>query len=602
MAPMRLLKADIRAKMISLALAAAGMLGACSSAKKTIADTVLSPADQYRYDTYFIEAVNQEQQGNYDVAFDLLQHCLSISPRSSSVLYELSAYYTALGEKEKALQYMQQAAENDKENYWYRENLAQAYYDNRQYSEATAIYEDMYKRFPKRAPELLTKLIELYRATEQYDKEIHAITELEERFGVTEETSMAKFRTYWSMGNEEAAFEEMENLVQSHPGDAYYSLMFADVCLNYSRFDDALKVYQELLAEEPDNDLASIGLANYYEKIGRDSLAYAMIDSLIVNGRMPDERRAQLTLQLVSRLEQRKDSVAIMDLFHRSLSVPQTSPEQAKLCAAYFLQHHQPDSVVTPVLYQILRLEPDNEDALKQLLYYAVQHNDTEDVHRCSQALLAYYPDELYAYYYLIITALRNDDIDKAIEWCREGISHINEESNTELCLDLYSSLGDLCIRQGDVEAGFFAYDSALVYNPAATGVLNNYAYNLSLAQRDLDKAEEMSSVTIKKEPSNSTYLDTYAWILYQKKRYSEAQIYINQALQNDTTQSAVLLDHAGDIAYQLGSVDEAVELWKKALSTQQQKQKEADAIVNDDEKGLISKLQKKIRQRKCIP
>ena len=112
---------------------------------------------------------------------------------------------------------------------------------------------------------------------------------------MTEETSMAKFRTYWSMGNEEAAFEEMENLVQSHPGDAYYSLMFADVCLNYSRFDDALKVYQELLAEEPDNDLASIGLANYYEKIGRDSLAYAMIDSLIVNGQEIDTKRMIIT-------------------------------------------------------------------------------------------------------------------------------------------------------------------------------------------------------------------------------------------------------------------------------------------------------------------
>ncbi|MBR5963298.1 MAG: tetratricopeptide repeat protein [Bacteroidaceae bacterium] len=578
------------------------MAGACTSVRKAASDTELSVADRYRYDMYFIEAINQEQQENYDAAFDLLQHCLSISPKSSSVLYELSTYHTALGEKEKALEYMKQAAENDKENYWYRESLAEAYYNNRQYDEAVSLYEDMYKSFPKRAPELLTKLIELYQATEQYEKEVEAIAELENRFGVTEQTSFEKFRAYWNMNDEQAAFQEMEKLAQSHPNDSYYSLMFADVCVNYARYDEALKVYREVLAEEPDNDLASIGLANYYEKIGQDSLAYAMIDSIIVNGHIPDERRVQLTLQLVSRLEQRKDTVAIMDLFNRSLAVPQTSPEQAKLCAAYLIQHHQPDSVVTPVLYQILQLEPDNEDALKQLLYYAVQHNDTEDVHRCSKALLSYYPDELYAYYYLIITALRNDDNKKAIEWCREGIAHINEESNTDLCLDLYSSLGDLYIREGDMEAGFNAYDSALVYNPAAVGVLNNYAYNLSLVQQDLDKAEQMSSVTIKKEPANSTYLDTYAWILYQKERYEEANMYISQALQNDTTHSAVLLDHAGDIAYRLGDVEKAVDFWRQALSAYQEKMAQKDAIVNDDEKGLLNKLKKKIRQRKCIP
>ena len=132
--------------------------------------------------------------------------------------------------------------------------------------------------------------------------------------------------------------------------------------------------------------------------------------------------------------------------------------------------------------------------------------------------------------------------------------------------------------------------------------MLNNYAYNLSLVQQDLDKAEQMSSVTIKKEPANSTYLDTYAWILYQKERYEEANMYISQALQNDTTHSAVLLDHAGDIAYRLGDVEKAVDFWRQALSAYQEKMAQKDAIVNDDEKGLLNKLKKKIRQRKCIP
>ena len=60
---------------------------------------------------------------------------------------------------------------------------------------------------------------------------------------------------------------------------------------------------------------------------------------------------------------------------------------------------------------------------------------------------------------------------------------------------------------------------------------LNNYAYFLSLDAKDLKKAEKMSYRSITAEPNNSTYLDTYAWILYQQGRYEEARIYIEQAL-----------------------------------------------------------------------
>ena len=59
-----------------------------------------------------------------------------------------------------------------------------------------------------------------------------------------------------------------------------------------------------------------------------------------------------------------------------------------------------------------------------------------------------------------------------------------------------------------------------------------------------------MSFKTIKAEPKNSTYLDTYAWILYMEGRYAEAQIYIEQAVQNmdETQDNSVILEHAEKI------------------------------------------------------
>ena len=106
-------------------------LSGCGTTRKAAspAMSLLSEEEQRRYDYYYLEAVNQRQQENYDVAFDLLQHCLSICPTAPTALYELAAYYGAMGDKEKALSLMQQAVTSDPTNFWYQESLAEAYYN-----------------------------------------------------------------------------------------------------------------------------------------------------------------------------------------------------------------------------------------------------------------------------------------------------------------------------------------------------------------------------------------------------------------------------------------------------------------------------------------
>ena len=110
--------------------------------------------------------------------------------------------------------------------------------------------------------------------------------------------------------------------------------------------------------------------------------------------------------------------------------------------------------------------------------------------------------------------------------------------------------MGDILHQQGQAEEAFAAYDSCLVWKEDNIGCLNNYAYYLSERGERLSKAEEMSYKTIKAEPKNSTYLDTYAWILYMEKRYAEAKIYIEQAVQNldEGQDNSVILEHADKI------------------------------------------------------
>jgi predicted negative regulator of RcsB-dependent stress response len=63
------------------------------------------------------------------------------------------------------------------------------------------------------------------------------------------------------------------------------------------------------------------------------------------------------------------------------------------------------------------------------------------------------------------------------------------------------------------------------------------------------------------------TYLDTYAWVLYQQGKYEEALHYLSLALADEKSQSSAVWEHHGDVLFRLGRIKEAVESWKKAIA-----------------------------------
>ena len=148
--------------------------------------------------------------------------------------------------------------------------------------------------------------------------------------------------------------------------------------------------------------------------------------------------------------------------------------------------------------------------------------------------------------------------------------------------------LGDLYHEANRVDDAYAAYEKAIGYNGSNLLCLNNYAYFLSQDGVQLDKAAEMSKRTIEAEPENATFLDTYAWILYQQEQYTQAKIYIDQTmkLSEESPENATLFDHAGDIYYRCGEVDMAIAYWKKALK------------LTEDQK-LQQKLKAKVNKRK---
>lgn len=579
-------------------LAACGTAGSSSKGKPSAvqSEETLTPEQRRKFDYFFLEAVCKKEAGEYAAAYELFQHCLYIAPQSAAALYEISRFHMFLGQEQKGEQDLKQAVQGEESNFWYKQTLASYYENKRDFPKAISVYEDMSEQFPSRLEPLMS-LVELYGQTKDYPKVVDALSRLEELDGKSEQISMEKFRTYLLMEEKDKAFAEIENLSKEYPYDMRYQTILGDVYLNNNKPDEALAVYRRILNDDPGYAPALISMATYYQKTGNDSLYRAQLDTILVNDDVQTDMKLEIMRQMILQSEQTtKDSTQIIALFKRILQRPQPNADVAMLCAQYCVTK-QMESEAIPALEQVLALDPENKPARLQLMSYAINEKRLDDVINIARPALDYNPDALEFYYYMGVAYYQQDKPEKALEVFNRGVKQVNEKSDKNIVSDFYAIMGDIYHTKGQAAEAYAAYDSSLVYKPDNINTLNNYAYYLSVEQKELDKAEEMSYRTVKAQPENDTYLDTYAWILFEKGKYTEARIYIEQALRNGGEKSRVILEHAGDIYYFAGDKEKALDFWKKADGMEVS---EADGSTPPTAKEK-QRLKKKIALKKYI-
>jgi tetratricopeptide (TPR) repeat protein len=203
-----------------------------------------------------------------------------------------------------------------------------------------------------------------------------------------------------------------------------------------------------------------------------------------------------------------------------------------------------------------------NFEVWENLLYLEVQMEQYDNVISHSDQALEMFPNQNKIYYFNGFANLQKRNYQEAIgalEQCKRLSS-----SNPKVVAEVNSLLGDAYNATKAYDKSDKAYEDALSTDPNNEAVLNNYSYYLALRKTNLEKAERMSSLLIKNNPDDPTYLDTYAWVLYSRQKYRDARKAIERAISTGNA-NATHFEHYGDILFQLGDVTGAVQQWEKA-------------------------------------
>ncbi|MDQ6758300.1 MAG: tetratricopeptide repeat protein [Acidobacteriota bacterium] len=151
---------------------------------------------------------------------------------------------------------------------------------------------------------------------------------------------------------------------------------------------------------------------------------------------------------------------------------------------------------------------------------------------------------------------------------------------------------GSMLERQKNYDAAEAEFRKVLELNPDNGSALNYFGYMLADRNVRLTEAHDMIKKALDHDPNNGAYLDSLGWVLFRMNKLDEAERSLRRSLEL-MSKDPTVHDHLGDVYFRAGKIREAIAQWQTSLKEWQvSPPSEVDPVE-------ISKVQKKLDSAK---
>lgn len=212
------------------------------------------------YQDSFYESLKQKGIENYDKAIVSLEKCIKLKPNDAVAYFELGKNYLALKEYRNAQDAFEKATQLNPKNKWFWLGIYDVSFETKNYPLAIEtiqkiiVFDEEYK----------DDLISLYMITNQYDKALVAINEMNEKFGKSSDREIYKNQIL-SQGKYQNA--EIGNLIDQIKKNPKEESNYVNLIFLYSKgeeTDKALEVAKQLAKEIPNSEWGQVSLFKGY--------------------------------------------------------------------------------------------------------------------------------------------------------------------------------------------------------------------------------------------------------------------------------------------------------------------------------------------------
>lgn len=529
------------------------------------------------YQYALIEAVKQKNLGNIPGAIELYKMVLEENSNVAVAHYELGTLYALMDNREKSVNHLETAVTMDPGNKWYFESYVDVLLMIQDFKTAQRLLKERISA-DKENVDHLYKLANVYFLDNKSRKAIKTLEKIEKEHGLSEKITLLKANIYEKKGDYKKALSEVEAILGRFPESVQFHVVAAELAMSSKDEDLAAMYYREVFDLDSLNIYALTNLTDYYREKKEFENSFFYLDKSFQSDEIDyDKKMAILSFYLSDEYFSRNYGKELENLLVTMMNKYPDRRDVHLFASDFFIQNMKYREALDALL-PLLNKNQEKYALWRQGILLANATGRTEDLLKITSTAVEMYPDSAEMIFYKGIAEYENEKYEAVIHtFSNEHLARVDDrELNSQARMLLAESYHQL--EMYEVSDSIFR--EIIRSEPDNYLVMNNFSYYLSLREESLDEAERLSRITIEKEPQNGTYLDTYAWILYKRGEFEEAEKYIMQALKWGGEGDLEVNLHAAEIHKALGNIPMARAFYQKAL------------ILGGDKEELIRKLE----------
>jgi tetratricopeptide (TPR) repeat protein len=552
------------------------VFASCGSKKAT----VVTDENHAKFQQYFFEGEKAKMAGNFEIAINYFNTALKYE-QVSAAHYEISKLSSQLPKFEKmGRDHIRIAVEMEPTNPWYLQDLA--YYEVYGGNIKEGIKNfDLAVKYSANPVPVLNEYLNVIGSYDMNQASL-VLAQLSAIQGEDEDIARKRFELLSLQGKFKEAGIVLEDFEKKNKvEDAYYFYLLEFYRENNLK-EEASKWLKHMKEVIPNNGKLLLEDSGELANAGNDAKSYELLKKSITSGDLGWYDAIDVLKKYEELAEQdEKFKKPLWEIF--DLTFNQFKSEYQCLVQLSFVANHQDNFVRQEDMLRLAVALYKSDVMVWQFLLENQKHlRKWNELVKVGNEALELFPTDAEIYYFTGLGYLKLQDYSRSLELLTTGRDLVIEDP--ELLSQFYSSLGSVYFKTDNWTECENSLEQALIQNPDNATALNNYAYYLGLKKVQLDKALGIVQYAVSMQPNNAIYIDTFGFILFQKKQYEAAITQLEIAVKLNTTDQEIW-EHLGDSYFMVGNETKAMEYWNKGLSLN----------------STHAKLKEKINQKKFI-
>jgi tetratricopeptide (TPR) repeat protein len=395
------------------------------------------------FQDYFFEAIMQKGIENYDKAIEALEKGKVIEPENPIVYFELGKNYLAQKKYTEAFDNFEKTTKMDPKNRWAWVGMYDVCYAQRDYNRAIPIVEKLVE-FKDDYKEDLTSL---YMNTQQFDKALDLINELNATYGKTDKRELYKADILKDARYQSAEKNNLLDQIKKNPQDESNYIALIYLYSQSNQEEKALEIAQKLEKAIPTSDWAQVSLFKFHlNNNDGDSAVKAMnivLPSQKIDRKIKHRILNEFLLFAKNNPKYEPDLDRAISYFDNDKEV-QVAKEIGKF---YYTKSDWGKAVKYLELY--LKTAPEDMESLNLVLQAYTEKQAFADLVKRATDLTELFPTQPQFYYYAGLGQNQLTNFKKAATLLETGLDYVLDDVALEINFNIqlgeaYSGLGDV--------------------------------------------------------------------------------------------------------------------------------------------------------------